>query len=212
MKKIFLKTLWVFGLLFLTIALVYAVANDRKSSKLPWQGVPNWFYDSTHNVGTSYESEVRFSLTGSNYVVYDEITGLYWQSAWTNWKTLKWATDYTYKEPTWDDSGKVYKYPSWRTKANYPAFEFCEDSTTWWYTDWRLPTYRELSSILDFSSQNGINIDTHYFSFGNTITGLFWSSTTDVNNPYDAWYVSFQEGGGWFYNVKSYSRQVRCVR
>jgi len=78
------------------------------------------------------------------------------------------------------------------------------------HNDWRLPTTKELSTIVDSSiPYPGPTINTDYFP--NTKLSCYWSSTTDVGNPYHAWYVYFS-GGDVGYNYKSTYYRVRVVR
>jgi len=78
------------------------------------------------------------------------------------------------------------------------------------YSDWRLPTIKELSTIIDSSiAYPGPTINTDYFP--NTQSYDYWSSTTHAVDPYNAWSVGFTDGylnGG----IKSFSRNVRAVR
>lgn len=166
--RIILILIWF---LFLTLV-VYAsvtIASNRKSSKLPWQWVPNWFYDSSHNVWTSYQAETRYtcisgtcnSTQSNNWIVSDLVTGLIWQS---------WYAPGTY---TWQ----------W-------AKDYCTNLTLWWYSDWRLPTLNELQSIVDFT-KNQLSIDSNYFS---TYNYYFWASNEFANNTTKAWSLHF---AGW---------------
>ncbi len=78
------------------------------------------------------------------------------------------------------------------------------------YADWRLPTLKELSTLVDSSIvYPGPNIDTAYFP--NTMSCNYWSSTTVTFGYNSAWRVYFYEG--WISNsTKSYGYYVRAVR
>ncbi len=60
--------------------------------------------------------------------------------------------------------------------------------------DWRLPTRRELLSIVDYDGVGAI--DTDYFPNTNVLnpTGFYWTVESDVLAPNRAWYVHFQYG------------------
>lgn len=76
------------------------------------------------------------------------------------------------------------------------------------YTDWRLPNVRELMSIVDYSkSLPRINTT----AFPNTVSGIYWTSTTYVPGPASAWYGGFSSGS---VNItsKTGNNYVRCVR
>ncbi|MGK5093121.1 DUF1566 domain-containing protein [Deltaproteobacteria bacterium TL4] len=73
---------------------------------------------------------------------------------------------------------------------------------------WRLPTPRELMSIMDFETYNPA-INSTYFS--NTLSQNYWSSTTSANDASKAWYVAFGYGGV-YDNPKTNTYYVRCVQ
>ncbi len=86
------------------------------------------------------------------------------------------------------------------------ALAYCEGLTLSYYDDWRLPSRRELSSIVDFSS---------YFP---AIDGVFssrpeyyWSATTYAYSTSRAWILGFYSGSvaG---SKKTTNLYVRCVR
>ena len=91
------------------------------------------------------------------------------------------------------------------------------------FSDWRLPTIRELSSIVNIGRYNPA-IDTEYFanipdySLINTYSTLicYWSSTTNANSPGQAWFTMFAGGSNDYYYYrdtdKSKSLYVRAVR
>lgn len=111
--------------------------------------------------------------------VTDNVTGLMWQQ----------EDDDTAR--TWDDAGS-----------------YCSDLTLAGYSDWRLPSKKELMSIVDYGTSNP-SIDSTYFS-GTNAWG-YWSSTTYAENTSSAWDVNFSRG---FVdnNNKSSDGYVRCVR
>ncbi len=76
------------------------------------------------------------------------------------------------------------------------------------FSDWRLPTIKELTNLADISSKNP-SIDTKYFP--NTIPSWYWSSSTSANYPNQAWGVGFRHGYD-SYNYKHIHGYVRAVR
>jgi hypothetical protein len=88
------------------------------------------------------------------------------------------------------------------------ALTYCEDTLTLaGYSDWRLPSRRELVSIVDHGTI-GPCIDST--SFPNTLS-FYWSSTSSAYFTSYAWYVHFYHGYVDSY-PKSYNHYVRCVR
>jgi hypothetical protein len=79
------------------------------------------------------------------------------------------------------------------------------------FSDWRLPTIKELSSIVNSGTYNPA-INTAYFP--NTLSSSYWSSTTDVHNADSAWDSALCVGfdGGVSRFLKSSSYYVRAVR
>jgi uncharacterized repeat protein (TIGR01451 family) len=82
-------------------------------------------------------------------------------------------------------------------------------------TDWRLPTFKELQSIVDY--QNGVN----KYVFPDAPVGTFWSATNYTGgDKTKAFYVSFKPYGygfydccGYgFYDVKTKTYMARLVR
>ncbi|UCE63384.1 MAG: DUF1566 domain-containing protein [Nitrospirota bacterium] len=115
--------------------------------------------------------------------------------------------------------------------------EFCDNTTGLWWEktpdgtprDWvdsgthcanrdldngqtyRLPTVRELFSLVDYSQRNpALPVDQ---PFGNVQSADYWSATETVaaNGSNSAWYVGFQ-GGHVRNNTKSTPNYVWCVR
>ncbi len=79
------------------------------------------------------------------------------------------------------------------------------------YSDWRLPTFKELASVAKPGTCE-LAIDAEYFSSTQyTLSSCYWSATTDANYTYLAWCVSFNYGDV-NNSHKSDSRPVRGVR
>jgi len=76
------------------------------------------------------------------------------------------------------------------------------------HADWRLPTLRELQTLLLFDGSSP-SIDPAYFP--NTQRSYFWSASASANNSGYAWYVNFSLGNADSY-VKNGYVQVRLVR
>ena len=77
------------------------------------------------------------------------------------------------------------------------------------YTDWRLPNVRELMSIVDYGAAAAPRINTT--AFPGAVSDYYWTSTTYVPTTTNAWYVYFNSGSV-YYNLKTTSSYVRCVR
>ncbi len=82
------------------------------------------------------------------------------------------------------------------------------------HSDWRLPTIKELASILNFGRYPPA-IDTEFFPDTpipyNFNFREYWSGSTHANNSDRAWAVSFNTGG-YVDGTKTRNYYVRCVR
>lgn len=118
---------------------------------------------------------------GSSLVVLDTKTGLTWQRMHAS--SMNWA------------AAKAYcANPSTATALGG--------------TGWRLPTVKELLSLLDASQPIEQRLDRSAFPQS---TAQFWSATRSLDNLADAWLVNFDSGNaGTHGSTTAYF--VRCVR
>ena len=117
---------------------------------------------------------------GDNSTVTDTYTGLIWQQIGSSTRM------------TWEQ-----------------ALAYCEGLDLGGYTDWRMPTIKELRRLADFSRYNPA-IDTT--NFPNTISTVYWSSTTYENSLNGAWGIDFYNGHDDSYDKDEISYYVRAVR
>ena len=162
--------------------------------------------------------------------VQDNITGLMWEVKTTdsglrdqNW-TYSWFSDASRGDDTanelnagdagTENSGICYNQYDVSTNA---AGDFCDTAgyvaavntaNFCGYSDWRLPSRRELKSIVHFGTSSPV-IESSYFP--NTVTGYFYSASSQAANPGSAWHVRFDKGGE-YSGSKSSSNYVRLVR
>lgn len=87
------------------------------------------------------------------------------------------------------------------------ALAYCESCTTAGYSDWRLPNVRELESLVDWN-RSSPSIDP---VFAECLASNYWSSSSDVPDPGEAWAVFFKDGDVYPYG-KNTLYYVRCVR
>ncbi|MEA3497681.1 MAG: DUF1566 domain-containing protein [Campylobacterota bacterium] len=103
----------------------------------------------------------------------------------------------------WQDNIENIQYTSNWTLSK----EYCKSLTLNGYTDWKLPTIKELQQIVDIrKAKPAINSE---FKF--TEPSSYWSSSPDLTNKGNAWYVGFKTGAT-FKDSKDYNCYIRCVR
>ena len=89
------------------------------------------------------------------------------------------------------------------------ALAHCENLELGEFDDWRLPTVKELSSLVD---ENRINpaLNPKYFPGARAMP--YWTGTTLNNHPAFAWYVKFDNGLEYPGGYKGRKYLVRAVR
>ena len=154
-------------------------------------------YDTSGTVisctGTGQDGEysinpMSFTDNGGGTVT-DNVTGLMWQQEDDN-QTYNW----------YEASG------TYDAIYNPGSTDVCGSLSLAGYSDWRLPSKKELMSIVNYGTYQPA-IDTTYFP---NITSLYWSSTTK-GTPF-AWLVYFNSGYAYYYNNITNYLYVRCVR
>ena len=103
----------------------------------------------------------------------------------------------------WQDTSKNNSLQkSWRS-----AKRFCSRMKFQGFKDWRLPTIRELKTIIDKGKYNSAIKEgfMHYTPY------FYWTSSINSNYRSYAWNVSFYKGSTSSFN-KSSMYYVRCVR
>ena len=124
-------------------------------------------------------------VNNGNGTVTDTSTGLMWQ-----------------RDTARDGQGD-YDTMTWEE-----ALAYCEALDLGGETDWRLPTIKDLGSLVDLSRYDpAINTT----SFPNTISSSYWSATTSADRTGYAWHVGFYYGNGYWFNKSNY-HYVRAVR
>ncbi len=164
-----------------------------------------------------------YTLSNDGKTVYDNVTGLTWQSSPNITNTI----------PVYEDKKNVEQAIDVPSELNSIAYGG--------YTDWRLPTIKELYSLILFSGKDPSGysgtdtsvltpfIDTNYFKFsygdidkdGRLLESQYYSTATFINNPGDRGFqkqfgVNFADGRIKGYDVESpegaFLFYVQCVR
>ena len=114
-------------------------------------------------------------------VLVDNKTGLMWQ----------------------DNSAAKYAMKDWQG-----AMTFCQSLQLAGHNDWRLPTVKELESVIDMSENNPA-VKNSFKNVGDS--GYYWSSTEDESDEASARMMNFKRAYDYI-NYKTYKRYIRCVR
>jgi len=198
-KKINLFLLTIFFVLFSLSTLVLAVdcpVPDTGQTKCydndseitcPQPGEPFYGQDAQHPCNPQ-----SYTTLSGGIMVQDNVTGLVWEN-----KTDDGSIHDKDNIYIWDDVQSVFI--ATLNSQNFGG-----------YSDWRLPTIKELYTLVD-SSMYLPSINTTYFP--NTVSSYYWSSTTYASSPGSAWLVLF--GGGGVVNdvfKSEHDGYVRAVR
>jgi len=137
-----------------------------------------------------------YTRDDSKEIVVDNSTGLMWQDN-SEAKTVRkpWVTQANWDAGKHDDT------------SGDTATTYCTNLILGGYDDWRLPSRKELGTLVDYGRVNP-SLDTEFLNFA---SNLYWSSTTYVGVSGYAWFVHFGNGYQSDY-IKTKSHYVRCVR
>jgi len=204
--------------------------DNEKEIPCPKPGEPFYGQDGNYNINPpSYtkldENGNELPENATSWVMLrDNVTGLIWEiktkgtGDYFNKKTPKDGSDYN--DP--HDRNNTYTWYDTNPKNNLGNTGTAGDGTDTedfinslnnnvfgGYTDWRLPDINELASIVDFSLLiRGIPEQT----FPNMKPGVYWSSTSFVDNTGNAWAIDFSLFTNFPFSAKSSQYYVRAVR
>lgn len=145
-------------------------------------------------------------------MVRDNVTGLIWENKTDDGTIHDKDNAYTWYDSSPETNGGNAGTPGIGTDTE-DFINTLNAAKYGGHSDWRLPTLKELTSIVNYSILNpgpAINVD----YFPNTVGdygAYYWSSTTCANNTGNAWVIDF--GDPFDYSrPKSNSYRVRAVR
>jgi len=152
----------------------------------------------TDTFGEDHDYDINppsYTLNGDGTTT-DNVTGLIWQSS-PNGMYYNWYKASGTPHATYNPGGAV---------------DVCGNLSLAGYTDWRLPTDKELLSIVDYENAQPA-IDQAFFP-GTVFDFPYWTSMTYANDSIYAWAVFFRDGQ---VNINDKNGSflpgyVRCVR
>jgi hypothetical protein len=157
------------------------------------------------------ENGNALSATASFWsMVKDNITGLTWEVKTNKDHVQDYSNphdaDNTY---TWYDTNAAYEGTPGDGTDTEDFIKQLNDSHFGGYSNWRLPTIKELANIVNYGILHPEpTIDTIFFP--NTATSYYWSSTTFANDLSTALWVNFEYGDEKC-SYKNYFHHVRAV-
>jgi hypothetical protein len=157
------------------------------------------------NEGTPWPSP-RLVDNGDESVT-DRLTGLMWaQDA-----NLMLTRDPDFDTLTWVDGSVTWiRALDYITKLNNENYLG--------YNDWRMPNRNEMTSLIDFGFDHFALPERNPFTnlYGHNSEGMYWTSTTCVDEPDRAWVILLRDGlmgdGNEYVYVKDSDRHVWPVR
>lgn len=151
-----------------------------------------------------YRDGTEPDYTRASEIVTDRLTGLMWQDDVnvTN-NSRQWLTS-----DNFDACDNNQSSPACFDTSGDTAATYCGELLLGGYSDWRLPSVKELMTLTDYSHGDPF-IDT---VFVNTAQPTYWSSTTAFQDDnYTAHYVRFKDAFT-SYDDKTNEYNIRCVR
>jgi hypothetical protein len=146
-----------------------------------------------------------------SYTTKDNVTGLIWENKTDDGTIHDKDNSYTWYDSNPATNGGNAGTPGVNGTNTEDFINALNDAKYGGYRDWRLPSFKELDSIINYSISLQPTIDTRYFP--NTVPSFYWSSTTFAHRTSSAWGVEFGYGfDNWLYGHKYDSDYVRAVR
>lgn len=177
---------------------INGIVNPHDSTCYDWRGtmVPCDFKRPYADLLLDASSPATRFTDNRNGTVTDRLTGLIWLKhtncfGMTDWKGAVQA---------------VKKLKSGDCSSD-PAFVLSDDSSA---GDWRLPTMRELCTLIDFSRRSPALPEGHLF--GELPPGFHWSATTLDSHSEVVWIVYFESGTTCYDQIDSRAGHVWPVR
>jgi hypothetical protein len=180
--------------------------NNTGQMTCPAEGQDFWGQDAQFGWDLHITPAERFERTepvANQPVVFDRLTQLEWQGcaaglsgadcATGSASTMNWYWASGTADPTYNPGGVT---------------DTCGNLDWGGHTDWRLPTVKELSGIVD-AGRSSPYIDGT--AFPATPSYRFWSSSSHVTYSGHAWAVYFGDGRVSYY-AKNDTGHARCVR
>jgi hypothetical protein len=165
----------------------YSEWNSKNYQDDAFWAAQGYGIDCSNEKGARFEVQKKPDNQIDNGIVTDKKTGLMWVQ-----NPYCWSSNNCYEASmNWDDA-----FTKIKALDNLPLG--CTDSSeVACYTDWRLPNIKELQSLIDYGHTSPAMPENYKDAFTeNSIKNYYyWSSTTNLNNPYaHAWAIYMVTG------------------
>ena len=115
--------------------------------------------------GVDWQTNTRFYIDATGSNVYDNLTGLIWQKYLNN-STRNWEDCITY----------------------------CANLVYGGFSDWRMPSRKEIFSLVDFSQVNNCLPNGNPFVNVKHSSSYYWTSSTYCGSTFSKWRIAFNYG------------------
>jgi len=171
-------------------------------------GVAGFDYTKVGNSGTSLTSAASLGANATDWAcTKDNVTGLTWEVKTTSGlRSLNHSyTWYSNSTANGAHAGTLgantcsSSLASFNNQCNTQNYVAAVNSASLCGTsDWRLPTRKELLTLVYAGASAAPQIDTAYFpNTSNTSTWTWWTHSTNALNATFAWYVDFSDGNSY---------------
>jgi hypothetical protein len=191
---------------------IYAFKLPDTGQSACYTGVSPWGTTScTGPAGTAQDADYTINpmsyTDNSNGTITDNNTSLMWQKCTAGYTDVNACTGGAAGTYNWyQANGTINEFRN----PSGSFIDVCGNLDLGGHTDWRLPTKKELITLVNYNIQNpGPTINPS--AFPNTKSNRYWTSNVVVGEPGNWWIVYFTDGSvrG---NIPEDIYYVRCVR
>jgi len=185
----------------------YIYINDEKRS-ITGEGYTTITLDNgeyTIKVSKQLSNGKVYSLSKTIFVSHDTSLSLNFilEEQNKDWQKDKAGVSKKNTKLLWQDTGEVMdKVYTWND-----AVKYCEDLSIDTFNQWRLPSYKELLTLIDYTTSDPAIVNIFQFV---DVSNNYWTYSKQVGQEKKAWIVYFYNGSTYIDNIDM-ENTVRCV-